>query len=102
MKKYLFYTLLSFLTLLLITIGIGMVTTMHWTEASFFVGAGGMLISFFFSSSGDGFSRASTAAVIESTNGSYVQENEKPKLSLNPFLIGAVAYFLISFLFPYI
>ena len=103
MKKFLLFVLLSFASLLLLTFGIALVTNLHWKDASFFVGAGGAVLAFFFSSSGDGFSKASTAATIAQTNGNYLPgENEKPKLSINPFLVGAVAYFLISFLFPYI
>lgn len=87
----------------MITYGIDVVTNMYWTDISFFVGALGMVAAFFFSSSGDGFSKASTAATIEQTNGNYLPgENEKPKLSLNPFLIGAITFFILSFFFPYI
>ncbi|MCD8511594.1 MAG: hypothetical protein LRY73_18190 [Bacillus sp. (in: Bacteria)] len=102
MKKFIFYMFISFLSILGITLAVGYYTTMHWTEASFFVGAAGMIISFFFSSSGDGYSKASTAASIAQSGGHYVHENEKPKLSLNPFLIGAVVYFIVSFSFPYL
>lgn len=103
MKKLVLLIFISVFTLFLISLGIGWFTNIHWIDSSFFVGAGATVLSFFFSSSGDALSNASKAMTIKESHGNYTaDEKEQPALFLNPFLIGALIFFILSFVFPYL
>lgn len=103
MKKFVRDVIFTMIGLFAITFLLPLFIDMTWVDVSFFVGAISSLIAFLFSSSGDFISRISALKTMMRTGGKNMpSKNEESKFSLNPFLVGSVTFFLISFIFPFL
>lgn len=103
MKKFIRDVFITIVSLFAITFLVSLFIDLSWVDVSFFVGAFSSLAAFLFSSSGDFIANVSTLKTMMYTGEKRLPDEEgESKLSLNPFLIGSVSFFLISFLFPFL
>ncbi|MDQ0337465.1 phosphate/sulfate permease [Caldalkalibacillus uzonensis] len=102
MKKYAAFLLLHLMILSLITFLLSRQIGLPWSHTMFFVGGVAIGVAAFYAVSGDFFSKRAELETQHETRGVYEERLQKYTITVSPFFVASILFFICSFIFPYL
>ncbi|WP_042684664.1 hypothetical protein [Caldalkalibacillus thermarum] len=102
MKKYVALTVLHLLLLSFITLLFSRQIGLPWSHTMFFVGGVAIGVAAFYAVSGDFFTKRAELETEHQTRGVYQEQQQKYTVTVNPFFVASLLFFICSFIFPYL